>query len=136
MRRLLERVRPVCDLSLAASSSKETISPGTCSISDDSVLFAVWELQIKKWSLLAGKLLNFQFPTCSVCLCPSSPTIEFVLLYLLASNLKLELTDGHTVPKECGWQHDSLLNKSSVVRVVDVTNNWWGVFVVVTGGMS
>lgn len=46
MRRLLERVRPVCDLSLAASSSKETISPGTCSISDDSVLFAVWELQI------------------------------------------------------------------------------------------
>lgn len=46
MRRLLDRVRPVGDLSLAASSSNDTISPGTSSISDDSVLFAVWELRI------------------------------------------------------------------------------------------
>lgn len=57
-----------------------------------------------------------------------------VFALLLPTNiLKLEMRiDGGRLATRI----HSLLNKSSVVRVVDVTNNWWGVFVVVSGGMS
>lgn len=138
IRRLIERVLGR-DRSWATSSTSVALFFGNCSISEDSVFPAVWLL------LEGFKTVIETLPGQKYYIWLNPLLVLRVRVRVFRERFDgfdggvvwelINILDKNTIRVLCPFRFSSLLNMSSVVRVVEVTNNWWAavVFVVVSG---